>query len=190
MHMSQYVRVDETQETKCCNIIKTTTHVVCNIQHQELPLLLDTQTSHVCNNENSTSATLKFNVCNTQQHASATSKLDVCNSETSKSTFATSRLIHMQHVFEIVTTSQHLDLLLQHSHETLANLLQKHPKHMQHTLATAPKLCLFATMTAARSSSSWPRGAAPRTAGELSHLVAGSEALATGELCARLPRAA
>jgi hypothetical protein len=94
-------------------------------------------------------------------------KLDVCNSETSKSTFATSRLIHMQHVSEIVTTSQHLDLLLQHSHETLANILQKHPKHMQHTLATTPKLCLLATMTAARSSSSWPRGAAPRVAGEL-----------------------
>jgi hypothetical protein len=52
MHMSQHVRVaDETRETKCCNIIKTTTHVACNIQHQELPLLLDTQTSHVCNNE-------------------------------------------------------------------------------------------------------------------------------------------
>jgi hypothetical protein len=135
-------------------------HIVCNIQHQELPLLLDTQTSHVCNNENSTSATLKFNVCNTQQHASATSKLDVCNRETSKSTFATSRLIHMQHVSEIVTRSQHLDLLLQHSHETLANILQKHPKYMQHTLATAPKLCLLATMNAARSSSSWPRGAA------------------------------
>jgi hypothetical protein len=52
MHMSQHVRVaDETRETKCCNIIKTMTHVACNIQHQELPLLLDTQTSHVCNKE-------------------------------------------------------------------------------------------------------------------------------------------
>jgi hypothetical protein len=53
---------------------------------------------------------------------------------------------------------------------------------MQHTLATAPKPCLLATMTAARSSSSWPRGAAPRAAGELSRLAAGSKALSAGEL--------
>jgi hypothetical protein len=76
MHMSQHVRVaDETRGTKCCNIIKTTTHVACNIQHQALPLLLDTQTSHVCNIETQ----LKLNVCNTQQHLSATSRLSIYN---------------------------------------------------------------------------------------------------------------
>jgi hypothetical protein len=96
MHMSQHVRVDKTQETKCCNIIKTTTHVVCNIQHQELPLLLDTQTSHVCNNENSTSATLKFNVCNPTTC--------VCNIKTRR----------LQHRNSTSATVKHLNLLLQH----------------------------------------------------------------------------
>jgi hypothetical protein len=152
MHMSQHVRVaDETRETKCCNIIKTTTHVACNIQHQEPPPPRHTNITCL-QQRNSTSPTLKFNVCNTQQHASAKSKLGVCNSETSESTFATSRLIHMQHVSEIVTTSQHLDHFCNIRMKHLQTLFKNIPNTCNIHFATAPKLCLLATMTAARSS--------------------------------------
>jgi hypothetical protein len=68
----------------------------------------------------------------------------------------------MQHVSEIVTTSQHLDLLLQHSHETLATFFTNIPNTCKNlkTLPVGhhdcrPKLLL---------------------------LAAGSEALATSEL--------
>jgi hypothetical protein len=140
--MSQHVRVaDKTRETKCCNIIKTTTHVACNIQHHGLPPPRHTNITCL-QQRNSTSPTLKFNVCNTQQHASAKSKLDVCNSETSESTFATSRLVHMQHVSE-----------------NLQTFFRNIPNTCNIHLQQPPKLCLLATMTAARSSAEsaqWP----------------------------------
>jgi hypothetical protein len=79
------------------------THVACNIQHQE-PLLLNTTPNTTCpQHRNATSTTLKFNVCNTQQHVSATSRLDVRNIE--------NRCLQHQ---------KYLDLILKHSHGTLA----------------------------------------------------------------------
>jgi hypothetical protein len=101
---------------------------------------------------NSTSPTLKFNVCNPQQHASAKSKLDVCNNETSKSTFATSRLIHMQHVSEIVTTSQHLDHFCNIHMKPFQTFFRNIPNTCNIHLQQPPKLCLLSTMTAAGSS--------------------------------------
>jgi hypothetical protein len=56
------------------------TRVACNIQNQELSSpssSTQNPTSHVCNIENSTSTTLKFNICNTQHHMSATSRPNI-----------------------------------------------------------------------------------------------------------------
>jgi hypothetical protein len=102
----------------------------CCMQHTTsgalLPLL-DTKPNTTClQHQNSTSATLQFNVYNIQHQVSslpldttpnitclqhrnstfATSKINVCNI---KIHFRTK---HLQHVFEMFATSQHLDLLL------------------------------------------------------------------------------
>jgi hypothetical protein len=69
----------------CCDYIVTMLRPCC-VQHSTLGALLPSSstqnlTSHVCNIENSTSATLKFNVCNTQQHMFATLRLSICSVE-------------------------------------------------------------------------------------------------------------
>jgi hypothetical protein len=79
------------------------TCVACNGPHQEPPLLNTTPNTTCLQHQNATSATLKFNVCNTQQHVSATSRLDIRNIE--------NRCLQHQ---------KYLDLILKHSHGTLA----------------------------------------------------------------------
>jgi hypothetical protein len=63
---------------------------------------------------------IQNNICNIENQTFAVGRINICNIETSRSAFATSTLTHIQHVSEIVTTSQHLDLLLQRSHGTFA----------------------------------------------------------------------
>jgi hypothetical protein len=88
------------------------TRVACNIQLQE-PLLPSPQPNTTClQHRNATSATLKNNVCNTQQHMYTTSRLSIFNIE---------KLM--------IVTSKNLDLILKHSHETLA-ICQEHGCNM------------------------------------------------------------